>query len=145
MKKLILILTLILTFCLVFVGCAEKESFDTSACIESIKAKGLTVSESATEGSALELANAKVNMEISMFNGNFTVEVKSYTVLVKSDSMEKSCKVIEMATEEEASIYGGFFINKRGEYDGYKVAIEDKTVIITNITDVEQAVDLIFK
>ena len=145
MKKLILILMFTLVIGCILIGCAEKKAFDANACIEDMKALGLNVKESATDGEELRFANAKVNMEIGLFKGNFTVDLVSYTHLIKGDDEKNGCKIIEFATEEQANMYGGFFMNNRGEDDGWKVAIVDKTVIITNISEVENSINLIFK
>ena len=145
MKKLILVLTLILALCLTFVGCAEKEAFDTKGCVEDVKALGLVVKESSTEGDALALANTRLNVEINMLQGNFNVELTSFTHLTKESDDTFACKIYEFATEEQANMYGGFFMNRRGANEGWKVAIADKTVIVTNLTDVQNAIDVIFK
>lgn len=145
MKKIITIITLVLALCLTFAGCAEKEVFDTKACIEDVAALGLELKENSTEGDALSLANTKLNLEIQMFQGNFQVNVVSFTHFTKADDETFACKIIEFETEEQAIMYGGFFMNKRSENEGWGVAIADKTVIVTNLSEVKNTIDLIFK
>ncbi len=144
MKKITLIVALALSICLIFAGCAEKP-YDTNACIEALKANGFVVTESPATEDELALANAKINMEIGMFNVKATVETVSYTVLTKEDDAASICKVYEFATKEQANMYGGHFMNNRTQDGEWKVAIEDKTVITTNASSVQQILKLIFK
>ena len=145
MKKRILALTLILAFCMAFVGCGKKEEFDIDGCIKELEAQGLTVKEHLVEGDALALQDAKLNLDISRFAGNFSVDLKSYTLLFKDDPDVSNCKIIKFASSEQASMYGGFFMNNRGDTGSWRVAIIEDIVIVTNISAVEQTVNAVFK
>ena len=144
MKKIILSMVLIVTMCLILVACAE-EPVTKEDWIAGLKEKGLVVTEHSTKGLDLEYADARLDMEINLFNGNFTVETVSYTVLTKDGDLENACKIIEFATEEDAIKYMGFYMNSRGENSGWYVAKDGNIVVVTNLSVVPEVINLIFK
>ena len=145
MKKIVLSLVLILTLCLSLVACAEDPVTKEDWINTLVNEKGLTLTENSTEGDELELANAKLNLEISAFSGNFKVEILSFTHLTKDGDTQNACKIIEFATEDEAIKYAGFYINKRGDNSLWRVAKDGNVVVITNLDAVPEVVNLIFK
>ena len=145
MKKIILSIILIVTMCLALVACAEEPVTKEDWIDTLVNDKGLVVTENSTEGEALEYANARLNMDISMFQGNFKVETVSYTVLTKGGDTEKACKIIEFATEDDAIKYSGLFMNKRSANSGWYVAKDGKIVVITNLSEATEVINLIFK
>ena len=142
MKKIILILILVL--CISFISCA-KEPYTVENCTDTLVASGLVITESATDGQDLIMANSNINLEISAFMGNFSVKLLSYTALKNPNNDKQMCKIWEMETKEQANMYSGFYMNNRGENDGWKVTAVDNIVIATNISSVPKILNLIFE
>ena len=142
MKKILLILMAVLFIC--SVSCT-KEPYNVKKCIDTLVDSGLVVTESATEGQDLVMANANTLLEIDAFKGNFSVKLLSYTVLKNPQNEKQMCKIWEMETNEQANMYSGFFMNNRGENDGWKVTAVDNIVIATNISSVPKTLNLIFE
>ena len=142
MKKILLILIVVLCIC--SVSCT-KEPYNVKNCIETLVDSGLVVTESATDGQDLVMANSNIFLEIDAFKGNFSVKLLSYTVLKNPQNEKQMCKIWEMETKEQASMYSGFYMNNRGENDGWKVTAVDNIVIATNISSVPKTLNLIFE
>ena len=143
MKKIIVLTAILLLPVLLFAGCST--NFDWDKSIEKLKEAGFTVSHQATTTDELQEITDAVMFAVTSGGGDFTVEVKKYTVLTKDSDPSHSCQFIEFATEEQAQNYYDIHIHKRNDDSNIKVAIKGKVVIETNLEEAQEALKFDFQ
>ena len=143
MKKIIVLIAILLLPILLFTGCTA--SFDWDKSIKKLEESGLTVSHNATTTDELQEITDAVTFAVTSGGGDFTVEVKKYTVLTKDRDLSHSCQFFEFASEEQAQNYYDIYIDKRSKDSDAKVAIKGKIIIQTNLEEAQKALNLDFQ
>lgn len=147
MKKIVSLVTVLVVFIMLLVGCAGK--FDMDKSIEKLKAKGLTES-SVTYTTEEELAHATsvTNSEIKFMGGDFTVEIVAQYSLIENGDESKSCIFITFATEEQATNFAELNIEyfaKGANPNNWRIARDGCVVVLTNLDAAMDAINLEFK
>ena len=142
MKKLIIFITIISVIALVFVGCSSE--IDVDKTVEKLERRGLTVSQRIESDEEYAEMTAVFNTEIALMGGDFEVEVVKYIALIEGDDYSKNCQIVTFANSEQAREYAtlsiAYYKAQFGENSEWKVAIDDGTVVLSNIKKVFRVV-----
>lgn len=144
MKRTLSLITILAMLALLFAGCAE-ETFDWDANIDKLLAEGLTVDKNYTSASDLEAATTLFNSQIRVRGGDFSVEIKKATILLKDGDTSFNCQFIEFASANQAQKYAEQYASARAENNAYKIATCGSIVVLTNLEIAWQVIDLEFK
>ena len=142
MKKIISLLSIILIFTVLLIGCTA--SFDVNETIKNLEKSGLKLGFDYKSEQELKNATNVINGEIKIMGGDFTVELKGAKALIENNDYSKSVIIYTFANKEQAKAYGELYVKGRGE-SKWKVAINDELVILTNLKNAVKTINLEFK
>ena len=146
MKKIASLVTVLLVFVMLFVGCVGK--FDMDKSIEKLKDKGLTEGMCYITEEECERATSLTNSEIKFMGGDFTVEIVKQYDLIENGDYSKSCTFITFATEEQATNFAELNIEyfAKGENsNNWRIARDGCVVVMTNLDYAMKITNLEFK